>query len=154
MGLCWWSRPEALIVHSKLDLKRIFLWQAVRIGIEVWKSFPELTSCRAKAFGFRNDPFTVQYQSHKKSKLPPADSLVNQQSLLSTAARKFLPVRPRQYQVQHQAPHSPRHSACRTDIPWVVRNLSIKSFGYRNGTLPPLHPRHIPAFSSYIEDEG
>jgi hypothetical protein len=42
----------------------------------------------------------------------------------------------------HTPPHRPRHAACRTDIPWVVQNSSMKSFGYRNGTSPLATPTY------------
>src|SRR5262249_30069771 len=42
----------------------------------------------------------------------------------------------------HRPPHTPRHAACRTDIPWVVRNSSMKSFDYRNSTSPLARPTY------------
>jgi hypothetical protein len=52
----------------------------------------------------------------------------------------------------HPAPHTPLHAVCSTDMWWVVQNSLRNSTRYRNGTLP-LHPRHIPGFSSYIEGQ-
>jgi hypothetical protein len=45
---------------------------------------------------------------------------------------------------RHTPPHRPRHAARRTDMWWVVRNSSIKSLGYRNGT----HPLAPPTYGS------
>ena len=56
-----------------------------------------------------------------------------------------------QHQVQHQAPHTPRHAACRTGMWWVVRNSSIQSLDYRNGTSPLAPPTYIAGFSSYLD---
>ena len=52
---------------------------------------------------------------------------------------------------RHTPPHSPRHTACRIDIPWVVRNSSIQSLDYRNGTSPLAPPTYIAGFSSYLD---
>src|SRR6476660_2645897 len=47
----WWScRPGASIARSKLDLTLIFLSRAVRVGIDVWKTFRELTAAGLNAF--------------------------------------------------------------------------------------------------------
>ena len=48
MGLCWSSRLEASTARSKLNPPPIFLLRAVRIGIDIWKTFRELTSCLAE----------------------------------------------------------------------------------------------------------
>ena len=42
----------------------------------------------------------------------------------------------------HTPPHRPRHAACRTGMWWVVRNSSIKSLHYRNGTSPLATPTY------------
>src|SRR5262252_7671669 len=49
MELCWSSRLEASIPRSKLNPTPIFLLRAVRIGIDGWKTFRELTSSLAES---------------------------------------------------------------------------------------------------------
>ena len=48
MGLCWSSRLGASTARSKLNLPPTFLLRAVRIGIDAWKTFRELTGSPAE----------------------------------------------------------------------------------------------------------
>jgi hypothetical protein len=50
--LCWSSRLEASIAHSKLNPTPIFLSRAVQIGIDAWNAFRALTNYRTEAAPF------------------------------------------------------------------------------------------------------
>jgi len=77
---------------------------------------------------------------------PTADQRVHRGMSATDQSRHQHPI-----PAPHTPPHRPRHAACRTGMWWVVRNSSIQSLDYRNGTSPLAPPTYIAGFSSYLD---
>jgi len=77
---------------------------------------------------------------------PTADQRVQRSMSATDQSRHQHPI-----PAPHTPPHRPRHAACRTGMWWVVRNSSIQSLDYRNGTSPLAPPTYIAGFSSYLD---
>ena len=77
---------------------------------------------------------------------PTADQRVHRGMSATDQSRHQHPI-----PAPHTLPHRPRHAACRTGMWWVVRNSSIQSLDYRNGTSPLAPPTYIAGFSSYLD---